>query len=152
MPETKVKKEESEEFFLDAIYKNAKMGADAIINLLPRVREDGLRSIMTMQLDGYEKYAARAAEILEERGIQPKEENIFTRLSAKLGVAVNTMIDASTSHIAEMMIEGSNMGITEMTRLMNEHLAVGQSRDALALAREMVAFEEHNLTLLKRYL
>ena len=52
MPETKERKEMTEEFFLEEIYKNAKMGADSIINLLPHVKEDSLRSVMTMQLDG----------------------------------------------------------------------------------------------------
>lgn len=152
MPATKEKRETSEEFFLDQIYKNAKMGADSIINLLPRVKDDGMRSIMTVQLDGYEKYAARASAALAQRGIEAKEENIFTRLSARMGMAMNTMIDSTTSHIAEIMIEGSNMGITDMTKLLNDHVPRGESREAVQLAREVMAFEEHNLEMLKRYL
>lgn len=152
MPELKEKKETSEEYFLSQIYKNVKMGADSIINLLPSVKDDSLRSMMTMQLDGYEKYAARAAKALEERGMVAKEENIFTRVSARMGMAINTMIDSTTGHIAEMMIQGSNMGITDMTKLLNEHAAGGSCVDAVRLAREVVAFEEHNLEMLKRYL
>ena len=44
MPETKEKRETTEEFFLSEIYKNAKMGADSIINLLPHIKDDALRS------------------------------------------------------------------------------------------------------------
>ena len=61
-----------EEDFLGEIYKNAKMGADSIINLLPKVKDDGMRSAMTMQLDGYERYAARAQKELEARGAEAK--------------------------------------------------------------------------------
>lgn len=140
----------TEESFLGAIYKNAKMGADSIINLLPKVSDDALRSAMTMQLDGYEKYAARAARELESREVTPKEETLMVRLSAKMGMAFNTMISVSTSHIAEMMIEGSNMGITDMTKLVNNY----DTRDSAAvrLAREIISFEEHNIEILKRYL
>ena len=152
MPETKEKREITEELFLGEIYKNAKMGADSIINLLPHVKEDSLRSVMTMQLDGYEKYAARAAEELCKIGLEAKEENIITRFSARIGVAINTMIDSTTSHIAEMMIEGSNMGITDMTKLLNCHEPRGSCKEATRLAREIIAFEEHNLEMLKRYL
>ena len=152
MTETKVNRESTEEYFFGEIYKNAKMGADSIIHLLPHIKEDTLRSIVTMQLDGYEKYAARAATALAERGVEAKEENLVTRLSARMGVAINTMIDSSGSHIAEMMIEGSNMGITEMTKLMNDHKARGDSKEAMRLAQEVVHFEEHNLEMLKRYL
>ena len=152
MPETKEKREITEELFLGEIYKNAKMGADSIINLLPHVKEDSLRSVMTMQLDGYEKYAARAAEALCKMGLEAKEENIVTRFSARIGVAINTMIDSTTSHIAEMMIEGSNMGVTDMTKLLNSQGPRGACKEATRLAREIIAFEEHNLEMLKRYL
>ncbi|MBQ8357401.1 MAG: hypothetical protein IJX39_06280 [Clostridia bacterium] len=152
MPETKEKRETTEEFFLSEIYKNAKMGADSIINLLPHIKDDALRSVVTMQLDGYEKYAARAAEALTARGMEPKEENLVTRVSARIGMAINTMIDSTTSHIAEMMIEGSNMGITDMIKLLNDHEPKGTGQEAVRLAHEVVAFEEHNLEMLKRYL
>ncbi len=152
MPETKEKRETGEEFFLGEIYKGSKMGADAIINLLPHIKDDELRSAVTAQLDGYEKYAARAAAALCERGIEAKEENIVTRMSARMGVALNTMIDSTTSHIAEMLIEGSNMSITDMTKLLNDHTARGTGKQAVALAREVIAFEEENLERLKQYL
>lgn len=152
MPAVKEKETISEELFFDEIYKNAKMGADAIINLLPRVNDDALRSVMTMQLDGYEKYAARAARELDVRGLDAKEENLFTRLSARFGMTFNTMIDSTSSHIAEMMIEGSNMGITDMTKLLNNFETTHPHSPAVRLAHEVMQFEEHNLELLKRYL
>ena len=152
MTEAKIKRAGKEAGYLDEIYKNVKMGANAIIQLLPHIKDDSLRSIVTMQLDGYEKYAARAAAALGERGVPAKEENLLTRLSARMGVAINTMMDSTTGHIAEMLIEGSNMGITEMTKLLNEQEMLGGCKDAVRLAQEVVRFEEHNLEMLKRYL
>ncbi len=141
-----------EEDFLGEIYKNTKMGADSIINLLPKVKDDGMRSAMTMQLDGYERYAARAAAALEERGAEAKKENVMTRFGARMGMVFNTMLDSTTSHIAEMMIEGSNMGITDMTKLLNNFEVGNGDSEAVRLAREVVRFEEHNLEMLKPYL
>ena len=141
-----------EVYFMGEIYKNTKMGADAIINLLPSVKNDGLRSAMTRQLDGYEKYAARAAKHLEGEGVCPKEENWLTRFSARIGMAFNTMLNDSSSHIAEMMVKGSNMGITDMTKLLNHYESAGNAAEAVRLAHEVVAFEEHNLEVMRRYL
>lgn len=153
MPSVKERCEQDEALAFEEIYKNTKMGADSIINLLPHVKDDAMRSLMTQQLDGYEKYAHRAAEHLEALGVTPREEGFFTRVSARIGMAFNTMLDSTTSHIAEMMVEGSNMGITDMTRLLNSCAARGQhASEAVRLAREVVAFEEHNLEVLKRYL
>jgi hypothetical protein len=140
----------TEESFLGAIYKGAKMGADSIINLLPKVKNDALRSAMTMQLDGYEKYAAEAAKAMKGRGVEPKEDNVMVRMSAKVGMALNTMISSSTGHIAEIMIGGSNMGITDMTKLVNNYDT--QDSEAMRLARDIILFEQHNIEILKRYM
>ena len=148
----KEKTSADEAYFMSEIYKNTKMGADAIINLLPHVRDDSLRSAMTRQLDGYEKYAARAAKHLECEGVCPKEENWFTRFSARIGMAFNTMLNDSSSHIAEMMVKGSNMGITDMTKLLNHYESAGNAAEAVRLAHEVVSFEEHNLEVMRRYL
>ena len=69
-----------------------------------------------------------------------------------MGVALNTMLDESGSHIAEMMIEGSNMAITEMTKLLNDQRIHGDAKEASRLAEDVVRFEERNLEILKRYL
>ncbi len=152
MPSVKEKQRMEQDYFLGEIYKNTKMGADAIIHLLPHVKEDALRSLMTQQLDGYEKYAARAAKEIEACGGTPKEENIFTRATARVAMGFQTMMDSTTGHIAELMIEGSNMGITDMIKLLNAYAGSGKAENAVRLAREVVAFEEHNLTLLKHFL
>ena len=144
--------EREEQYFFGEIYKNTKMGADAIINLLPHVKDDTVRSLMTMQLDGYEKYATRAAEQLEARNVTPREEGLLTRVSARIGMAFQTLLDSTTSHIAQMMIEGSNMGITEMTKLLNTYAPLGEAEEAVRLAREIVAFEQHNVEIMKRFL
>jgi hypothetical protein len=129
-----------------------KMGADAIINLLPHVKDDPLRSLMTQQLDGYEKYAARAARVLEAQGEKPREENILTRVTARVGMAFSTLIDSTTGHLAELMIEGSNMGITEMTKLLNANGARESAEQPARLAKEIIAFEQHNIEMMKHFL
>ncbi|MBQ3063369.1 MAG: hypothetical protein IJC99_01010 [Clostridia bacterium] len=145
-----IKEKITEESFLGAIYKNAKMGSESIIDLLPRVQNNALRSAMTLQLDGYERYAATAAKALQKRDVVAKEENLMVRMGAKIGIAFNTMLSVTTSHIAELMIEGSNMGITDMTKLLNNYKSADS--EATRLAREIVAFEEHNIEILKGFL
>ena len=38
---------------LDRMYKNVKMGSDSIINLMPKVRDEALRTEMTKAHQGY---------------------------------------------------------------------------------------------------
>ena len=146
------KEQVTEETFLQSIYQNVKMGSSAIIALLPKIKDDGLRSAATEALDGYETYAARAARALEERGAPAKEKNPVARLGAKVGMAMETVVDDSTGHLAELLIEGSNMGIVEMIKLGNHFDPPGEESDALRLSREIVRFQQHNLEQFKRYL
>ena len=107
---------------------------------------------MSVQLSGYEEFANRARKELQEMGIEAEEKGFMTKAMAKMGMEFNTMIDTSLSHIAEMMIEGSNMGIVEMNKCINTCERGGCEEGAVGLAREIVAFEEKNLELMKKYL
>lgn len=131
------------------VYRGCKMGGDSIVNLLPKVTDEGLRSELTAQLERYEEFASRAREQLFDMDKTPKEENPLTKLSAKMGVAMNTMIDATSSHIAQMIIEGCSMGITELLKVIH---AYGEKDEAEKLAREVVSFEESCSENMKKYL
>ena len=131
------------------IYHNAKMGAEAIINLLPTVEDEKLKSELTLQLTRYEEFAANAKEMLEKQGEKPLEESGFSRLMAKMGIKMNTMIDKTSSHVAQMVIEGAVMGITDLQKRLNDG---GDYKDAEPLAKKLIAFEEDTVERMKEYL
>lgn len=137
---------------LACIYENVKMGADSIINLLPKVEDSRLKSDMSVQLSGYEKFATQARNELKELGVEAEEKGFMTKTMAKVGMELNTMMDASLSHIAEMMIQGSNMGIVEMNKCLNTCERCGCEDGAVKLARDIIEFEEQNLERMKKYL
>ena len=69
------------------IYKNTKMGADSITDLIGHVKDGELRLEMTAELDRYEELASRAAKLTREKGEEPKEEGALTRAAAKMSSA-----------------------------------------------------------------
>lgn len=138
--------------FLDSLYKNVKMGTDSIIDLMPKVKDDGLRAEMTAELEKYESFAKDIRELLFDKGEEPKPESIMAKMGVKMGVMMNTMMDDTTSHIADMMIQGATMGITDTTKLIREHENTNCSESALALARKTVQYEEESIERLKKFL
>ena len=138
--------------FLDSLYKNVKMGADSIIDLMPKVNDDKMRKEMTAELEHYEKYAKEIRNLLFEDGQEPKEESFMTKMMSKMGIAINTMVDATSSHIAEMMIQGATMGVTETTKLIREYENTSCAEEALKIARDSVKYEEESIERLKRFL
>lgn len=138
--------------FLLELYKNMKMGADSIVNVSGRVKEGDFRDELARELDTYEKFSHEIGKLIHEAGETPKEEGIMSKMMAKMGMAMNTMTDSTTSHIAQMMIEGATMGITENTKLIHEYEEKGVSEEALKLGRETVKYMEETVETLKKYL
>ena len=139
------------------IYKNVKMGESGLLDLMPKVENGDLRADMLRHLEGYRRFADEARALLSAEHKEAKEAGVVARLSAKMGSAMNTMMDSTASHIAEMIIEGSTMGITDQTRILHEldrtdpegDPNYGAVRD---LAAEIVGFEEAQIEKMKAYL
>ncbi|MBQ8345487.1 MAG: hypothetical protein IJY42_04375 [Clostridia bacterium] len=140
------------ERLLGAMYKNVKMGADSILNILPKAEDKEMRSELTGLMDKFEGYAGRIREMLAREGEEAKEESFLTKMGAKMGMAMNTMMDSTTSHLAEMMIEGATMGVTDMTKLVREYENSNCSEEALSLAKEIIGFQEKTVEKMKAYL
>lgn len=132
-----------------AIYKRAKLGSDAVIGLLSRTKNNGLRSQMARQLDGYERHASAARRALTEMGREAREEHRLYRAAAGLGLTLQTLTGAGAGRIAELLIEEANGNATEMTRWQNTAAKDGA---AARLCGEMIAFEEENVAALRRFL
>ena len=131
------------------LYKNVKMGSDSIVNIMDKVKNDDLRQEMTAQLNRYEEFAKKIGKLLYEEGATPTEEGVMAKMGAKIGMAMNTMMDSTTSHIAQLMIEGATMGITENTRLIREYENKNCSEKSLAIARQTVKFMEDSVERMK---
>ena len=138
--------------FLLALYKNMKMGADSIVDISSKVKEGAFRDELAQELDTYEKFAKRIGKLLYDSGETPKEENIMKKMATKMGMAMNTLTDSTESHLAQMMIEGATMGITENMKLINEYEEKNVSDEALKLGKDSVKFMEETVEKLKKFL
>ncbi len=150
MPQVKTKITRA--VLLDDLYKNLKMGTTSTTDILGRVRDPDLRAEMTKTIDGFEGLASRVSKLMIEAGITPKEENMLTKAGAKIGMVMNTATDSTSEHLAEMMIQGLTMGVTELYRDIGEAEEVGISGEALSLAKDALAFEEKAVEKFKTYL
>lgn len=137
---------------LDALYKNVKMGADSILDLMPKVGDEDMRSELTSELEKYDSFATEIKNMLLEIGEEAKDESILAKLGTKMSVTMNTLMDSTTSHIAEMMIQGGTMGITDATKTLREYENTSCSEEALSLAKRIIKYEEDTVERLKEFL
>lgn len=139
----------------EEIYKNTKMGAESTIDMMKDLTDGALKTELGRELAEYEKLADEAKTALLNMNEMPKEENIMSRMAAKMGVKMNTLVDPTPSHIAEMVIKGCAMGTSDLTKKINQCEREANNtavKDALALARRTVEFEEDCAQRMKAYL
>ena len=137
---------------LEQLYKNVKMGSDSIVKLLGKVSDSEFKTDLTDQLNGYESFAAKAKSRLKELGYAAKEENAMVKLWSSIGMTVSTFTDSTDSHIAQMVAEGSTMGVTDGIKLLRDYENSCVSEGALKLVRDVIEFEEKNLERAKSYI
>ena len=85
------------------------------------------------------------------RDIDPKEPNFFKKAMLWSGVKMNAMKDDSKSHIADMLIQGTTMGLTEIMTLISENGEI-MDKEVLSLAEELRDMESSFLERMKSYL
>lgn len=134
------------------VYRNVKMAEESIMDLMPKVKDDALKSALTVQLSVYSGFAARAAKLLDDEGAKPDDGGMIAKMGAKWGIMMNVMKDSTTEHMIQMMIEGTTMGVGELLRWIREAENKGVSEAALKLAREVCAYQEKTVDDLKEML
>ena len=137
---------------LEQLYKNVKMGSDSIVKLLPKVSDGKFKTDLTDQLNGYESFAAKAKSRLKDMGAEAKEENPMVKLWSSIGMTMSTLTDSTDSHLAQMIAEGSNMGVTDGIKLLRDYENTNVSEGAVKLVRDVISFEEKNVERAKSYI
>ena len=136
---------------LNFVYQNSQMGVDTLGQLIDITDNQGFREYLETQKESYEEYHKKARQMLNENGYDEKGLNAFEKIRTYLMVNLQTMGDNSVSHIAEMLIQGSSMGITDAVKKIHEYEGQAE-KDILKLMKELLVFEEKNVEKLKEYL
>jgi hypothetical protein len=90
-----------------------------------------------------------AKEQLRQKGEVPRRASPMSRASIRFGVATHTLFDNSNSHLAELVINGSTMGVIDMTKAIR---SIPSGQQARNLGKELLQFEQNSIDEMKRYL
>ena len=138
--------------FYRELYKNADTGSDAVSILMPKTTDEKLRHDMALHMDGYRYFARLAKEKINDAHEDAKKENPLVQIPARIGMMMHTVMDRSTSHMAELMINGSNMGIIDMTKNLNRMKEKENTKEAQEVCQRVIDFEQDNIKRMKKYI
>lgn len=136
---------------LNEVNKGATMGMDAISYVSDRVEDYKFQEVLNVEYNKYKKTYDKVNEIYSEYSQgEPQETNAINKMMTWYGVQMKTVNDNSNSKISELLLQGTNMGIIEGRRLLNNNPSIDpQVRKILD---EFVVMQENSVETLKKYL
>ena len=111
---------------LAEVHRNCQLAQQSISNILPETEDGDLREELLRQHEAYEKFCGKAAILAKDKSVELK----------------NTMTDNSRAHIAEMMVQGTVMGITALKSTLADVCGDCADAEIVALAKDLLAAEE----------
>lgn len=135
---------------LDEINKGACMGMDAINFVLDKVEDKDFKKVIEEQYNDYHHIEEEIEKIYHKYDDgNPHETNAITKAMTWSGIEMKTLTDNSNSKIAELLLQGVNMGIIEGRKILNKKEI---NKEVEKIVSEYVRMQEENVEVLKKYL
>ena len=125
---------------LAEIYRNAQLALQSISDILPETQDMTVKNELHAQHEEYERFSAKAATLAKDMGIELKEPNAMKKAMMWGSIKMSTLTDNSRAHIADMMVQGTVMGITALRTTLNE-LSEEGNEEIIELLEEMINIE-----------
>ncbi|MCE5235192.1 MAG: hypothetical protein ABFC62_10045 [Clostridiaceae bacterium] len=140
---------------IDQIYDNARFGKEMLAELIRESDDSGFRKAIAEQFASYHGILEEAQELFKceaDKGFHKKRKpaGVLGGLSARMALRMNLRIDKTSSHMAEMVMQGSVLNITDLASGMRTF--AGAEDTAKELCRKFIALERENFSRMIDYL
>ena len=123
-------------------------GCDTL--LLDKVEDENLKEVLNNQYKNYEDISNQIGKLYPKYSDKESHEtNTMNKVLTWYGVEMKTLMDNSSSKIAELLLQGTNMGIIEGRKILNNKKLDSKVHK---IAQEYVARQEDAVEKLKKFL
>ena len=127
---------------LAEVHRNCQLALQSISDILPEAEDNDVREELLKQHEEYEKIGGKAALIAKEKNIELKSPSPIKKAMMWSSIKMSTMTDNSRAHIAEMMVQGTVMGITALKSTLGDMSEDFADEEIKRLAEELLQSEE----------
>ena len=135
---------------LNHIYQSTQMGRESILSVLRHTEQYDFCQALQQQMSEYEQINDQARKIMQNKGIDPEALSPLVKFNAQLIGSIKSGVNDSTSHIAEMMIQGSTKGIIKSAK--NLHAYKISDESVNNLCQKLLDHERENIRILQEFL
>ena len=134
---------------LNEMFQNAHIAMQSISNLSPKVENSDVKEELLSEYEEYENFIGELSACMTEIGLKPEDIGVMKKAMLWGAIKMKTLTGADKSKVAEMMIKGATMGITELTSLKND----GQlDEKTVEFLDKLLIIEESSIERLKAFL
>lgn len=136
---------------LEFIYKNAEMGRKTVDPIKNMNNDSKFQTTLDRMLSDYNEICTEADRLLKECGVSEASGlNIGEKMMTEMSLRFNTIKDRSVPHLADMLLKGASMGVTDISKKLDE------CRDAdegsVRLANRLLKMNSDTIDEMKQFL
>ena len=126
---------------LAEVHRNCQLAIQSITDIRPEVEDNDVKEELLRQHEEYEKICGKASIIAKDKNIELKNPGPIKKAMMWSSIKMNTIKDNSRAHIAEMMAQGTVMGITALKSSLSD-MSEQADEQIEQLANELLHSEE----------
>lgn len=135
---------------LNEVHKGAKMGMESIDTIADKTEDVNFKKVLTSQYKEYKKIYDDSEILLAKHDGTPEDIPPMQNVMTWMGIQMNTIADTSNNKLADLMIQGINMGIIKGNEILNHEKDM--PNETKKLVTDYVALQERNLDEMKKWL
>ncbi|MBQ8619418.1 MAG: hypothetical protein IJ418_18205 [Clostridia bacterium] len=127
-----------------------KMGVSALSEVLGSAQDETLRSMLSSNRQKHEELSASIEAALDRFHDEGKKPNPMAKTMSTVKTNMELMMKPTDATIADLIIDGCNMGVKSLSKYLNEYKAADES--AKDICKKLIALEETLSKELRGYL
>lgn len=138
-----------------SLLKECDAGLEMAISSIEQVKEEAKADNFTNMLDKYYNNHVKIQKDVDKKLVEynsdGKKANPFAEMMSSMKTSFKlTTTNHTDEEIADLMIDGCNMGIKSVSKYMNQYTNANQ--DIMQLANDIIVLEQNFMNELRQYL
>ncbi|AQS60116.1 hypothetical protein B0537_14150 [Desulforamulus ferrireducens] len=127
-----------------------KLATNSMEQVKPYISNEKLMSIINQYIDKHIKIGNECQQMLSQYNAEEKDPQVTAKAFSWISTEVKLMLNNDTHKIADIMIDGCNMGIKSVSSYINKYKAA--SNESVNLAKSLVKMEQEFMNDLLEFL
>ena len=132
------------------VYENVRMASYAIDCIIEKIENKELNKLLRKQNKYYLDTVQKTESFAKKMNFELKDINPALKGMSYISIKTKTLMNNDSPKFAEMLIQGTTMGITDTLKAMSEFKS--NNEELLSIAKEVVSYEEEFVDSLKTFL